>query len=66
MPKIKKSYRLGQVKNNSEINLLLLGNTNGGKTTAIYNYLKNKFVEELAATGQDSMEDVYKGTKNVF
>ena len=66
MPQMIKFVLSKCVRNNSKINLLTLGNTYGGKTTAIYNYLKNRFVEDLAATGQDSTKDVYHATKNVF
>ena len=41
MPGIREGYVFSSVKNGSNVNILLIGDTNGGKTTAILNYDTN-------------------------
>ena len=69
MPKVKPNYKLIDrefVREQAEVNILLIGDANVGKTVMIHNYLHNVFNENLAATAYISATDIYNVDRRIF
>ena len=69
MPKVRKDYAfIDCLKYNEElkddIRIVLVGDTGNGKTSAIVNYMENRFFNEYKVTVATS--DVYRERKNVL
>ena len=69
MPKYDEKYKLNDeryVRKGAEVNIVLVGDTNVGKTALCINYIHNKFAEDTRMSTFLSVKDIYHGVKNVY
>ena len=69
MPEVDTKYRLGDEKfvpRGAEVNIVVVGEMNVGKTALAINYIHNLFAENTESSTFISVHDIYKAERNVY